>query len=716
MKDKVIKIIDGTEILSCASCHMDTINQKYCNQCRDIPSWRYTANPVQTMSNSYLDAVPSQSFVVASKTGTGKTQIAYDAIQHYYASGKTGKIIWINPLKQIVKEKVDEMSTIFPSKQILELTGDTSEDVGYGSKRNVAMKRADIIITSQEMFDSLTRKPDIYTATDQIGLIVIDEIHGLGDHNRGAKIDGALTRFLLRMKRFEKAPQIVALSATFDNVKDLKSYFDQFVNDTLIITSDFSPIRANVNPYVSVYSRDPIDLITDLVVRHKERAGGIMCMQLSIPGSKKLSERLNMMYGSEFSKVHFSELSREAKNQTIDQFNDGEFKVLCCTPTLLAGVNVACIVIILNLTFFNPNTMEMDVLPATAIRQAAGRVGRLPRFNEGWVEFIAEEKLVEKAQAILKSPNYIQGAIRTALSLILNIEISMQSQTSDILKEWYEHSFSGFSDQHADDNFDTTVQFLVEKGYCENINGTLISTKKGKSIAKNFVDPVFFENCVDVFNNEHNIVNTEELLDVMANLFTRASSPVPWTQGKLKHIQSQLNLDWLKRRGTRYYDWIIVQPKVQWAESLTFTMSRVQKVSEDLALKDMATKLKLLNFCVSNGMIPVPLARIGMRLESLGQYKLGSKYYFYLHCNGVTVDDTNVLNGPTEFKTPESATFYMARDRFVVDTWSSQAVRYQGVAAGLVKFYGKAPEVKESSDDQEASEESGDDDKLPWEV
>jgi replicative superfamily II helicase len=270
MKDKVIQISNGFEVISCGVCHRDTIEKLWCDHCIDVPGWRYTANPIQTMTYELLQADPHASLVVASKTGTGKTQCAYAALEAFFKHSSL-KVCWLNPLKQIVKEKVDELRDVFPSKSVLELTGDTSDDVGFGLKRNISMQRADIIVTSYEMFDSLTRKPDIYTAISDVGLLIIDEIHSLGDSQRGAKLDGAITRFLLRMQRFGKTPQVVSLSATFQNVGDLQRFFEQFIKPYHVITNDFSPIKANVDQEVRWYYRDNIDIFANLVADYKDK-------------------------------------------------------------------------------------------------------------------------------------------------------------------------------------------------------------------------------------------------------------------------------------------------------------------------------------------------------------------------------------------------------------------------------------------------------------
>lgn len=687
MKDQVITISDGSALQSCNVCHQDTIDQKWCNACIDKPEIsKYTMNPVQTHVYNKLKLNPELSFVVASKTGTGKSICAWMAIRKYYESGKSDKIVILQPLKQLVREKITELEELFPGKKILELTGDTSDDVGFGKQRNVAIKNSDIVVTSYEMFDSLTRKPDLYSEADSFSMIIIDEIHSIGDFSRGGKLDGAVTRFLLRQQRLQKKPQIVALSATFDNINDLKEYFQQYVDNFEVITSEFTPIKVNIDPPIYVYHKDVNDLYLKLLEKYINNDGGIMCMMLSIPGCKKLAGEINQTYGEGTAFTHFSEMSKDEKNDTVDKFNAGEFKVLCCTPTLLAGVNVAATTIILNCSFFNPMTMEMAVLPTTAIKQATGRVGRPPRYKEGWVSYIAQAGMQHQVRDMLDAPNTIEGALNHQLPLVLNIEVSLQSQSKELLRNWYEHSFSGYSLKgQSDELFNNTIEFLEKYGYIQLRNDVYISTKKGNSVAKNFVSPVFFENC-EVVLAEYPINSTETMMTMMESLFSSNSSPIPWTEGKKKHIKSLFEFNWMMDKKTGKYDWNSPEPQVQWTQPTLFTMNGVLNVAKELGLVELSNNAKIINYSMKHLVIPYPLVELGLTLDEHGISNHGSRWLLYLKLNNVSVKDGFVF-GPNEFKSPSIAEYNLYMDEFLGVRYNDYRLRYKFAAEGLKKLY-----------------------------
>lgn len=694
MKDKLLTIKNGLQLNSCGVCHDSTIQDGWCANCIDVPGWKYTANPVQTEVYKILQENPKQSFIVASKTGTGKSICAYEAIKQFYNNNTTGKILMLMPLKQLAHEKVDDLNQMFPNKKVLELTGDTTDTVGFGKRRNQMCLDNDMIIMSFEMFDSLTRKPEVYSVMSQISMLVVDEIHSIGDFSRGGKLDGAITRFLLKSNEV----QIVALSATFDNIEDLQKYFDQFLtNEIKIITSEFTPIKVHVDQELHVYNRENLSVFTDLVGKYMHVPGGIMCMQLSIPGCKKLAAAVNSMFGEGTAKVHFSELQKDDKYRTVDEFNEGKFKVLCCTPTLLAGVNVAASAIILNVSFFNPLTMDDAILPPTSIRQAIGRVGRPPRYKEGWVSYVCKEQQADTVREVLQSENTINGALNHALEQVLNIEVSMKTQTFDELVTWYQHTFSGFSLAVSAERFGEALKFLKDHEYVANSQDHYEETKqpgsniltilpKGKACAKYFIDPRFFEDCYMVLNNTA-IDSTEGMMTSMETLFALPTSPFNWNERKSKQLEDYSGFTWMRDEYSNF-DFNRIRPQVQWAEQIQFAMSSIHKASTELKLPEMTTNSELIETCMDEGLIPYPLVRLKLKLEKLGLPHLGSKYILFLHLNGVRVDKDDILTGPDSFRSPQRAVYIMSADDYYNHTFTDVKSRYENAALSLKKYYG----------------------------
>jgi hypothetical protein len=263
--------------------------------------------------------------------------------------------------------------------------------------------------------------------------------------------------------------------------------------------------------------------------------------------------------------------------------------------------------------------------------------------------------------------------------------------------------------------FDTAIEFLVQQGYLERDGAMLSSTKKGTSVAKHFVDPIFMETCIQKLNIEHTITSTESMITYISDLLQSRSSPKPWTQGMQKNMLDNFNFRWLYKQGTRYWDFSLNSPKIQWADSILFTFEAVKSVAEELSLKNIVSKLTIINYSFKHGVIPYQLVKIGLRLKELGLYDLGSKYLLYLNCNGVLIDEKDELNGPTEFKSPGSALFNLNVDQYEAINWSKYPIRYSKPAASLGKYYGKR--VVMSSEESDKTLILNDQEpEWPWDV
>lgn len=89
------------------------------------------------------------------------------------------KTVYIAPLKALVKERLRDWGPRFAKikKSVVELSGDFTPDIE-------CLRKADIIVTTPEKWDGITRSKD-REYTHQVGLIIFDEIHLLGQE-RGA--------------------------------------------------------------------------------------------------------------------------------------------------------------------------------------------------------------------------------------------------------------------------------------------------------------------------------------------------------------------------------------------------------------------------------------------------------------------------------------------------------------------------------------------------
>ncbi len=92
--------------------------------------------------------------MIGAPTGSGKTIMSEFAMMRVFKHSPESKIIYIAPLKALAKERIIDWRRRLQDgslkKTVLELTGDFTPDIK-------ALKKADILITTPEKWDGISR-------------------------------------------------------------------------------------------------------------------------------------------------------------------------------------------------------------------------------------------------------------------------------------------------------------------------------------------------------------------------------------------------------------------------------------------------------------------------------------------------------------------------------------------------------------------------------
>jgi pre-mRNA-splicing helicase BRR2 len=128
------------------------------------------------------------------------------------------KIIYIAPMKALVAEQVGNFSArlAYLGIKVSELTGDRSL-----TKEQISQTQ--IIVTTPEKWDVITRKSTDTSYTNLVRLMIIDEIHLLHD-DRGPVLEALVARTIRRMEQTQDYVRLVGLSATLPNYLDVARF------------------------------------------------------------------------------------------------------------------------------------------------------------------------------------------------------------------------------------------------------------------------------------------------------------------------------------------------------------------------------------------------------------------------------------------------------------------------------------------------------------
>ena len=338
-----------------------------------VPSDILACNPAQ---KELLDAgllTTGFSWVLQMPTGSGKTWLAEQAIEATLKQGY--RAVYLTPLRALANELGARWKSRFARWKVGVYTGET---IGQGRNHPVPFSDANLLILTPERLDACIRAwRSHWSWMPEVELLVVDEIHLLGDRQRGPRLEGTLSR----IRRLNPFLRVLGLSATLGNRAELADWLGGI-------------------EYHSTWRSVPLTWRTRRFRKAEEKPGILLeevsrCLRsggqsLVFVQSRRRAEHL----AAELSRHglnaahHHAGLDAEARGTCEAAFRSGALRVLVSTGTLEMGLNLPVRQVILyDLQAFDGN--EFSPLPVNTVWQRAGRAGRLGLDTEGEVVLLA---------------------------------------------------------------------------------------------------------------------------------------------------------------------------------------------------------------------------------------------------------------------------------------------------------------------------------------
>lgn len=481
-----------------------------------------TPPQAQAISAGLLDG---DNVVVVAPTASGKTLIAELALTHKALQGYKG--IYTLPLKALASEKYAELKKW--SKLGLSIGISTGDYESSGEE----LRRHDIIVTTYERMDSLLRQKPSWLK--DVGVVVIDELHYIGDPERGPIIEMIAARCLRR------GYQIVGLSATIGNPGELASWLK-----AKLVISSWRPVKLVEGGFdrkeyriyfddgrvedVKIFTGNPfIDIALTSTSNGHQVLAFIHNRRLVEDYARKTSEYLKHMLSSdELRKLrllaekildevsvrseaerlasiveggvafHHAGLSPTSRNIIENAFRQKILRIIYATPTLSAGVNLPARRVLVSIKRYEPRIHRMTRIKVLEYKQMAGRAGR-PQYDELGEAIVVDERSARDAfrYYVKRSPEPIYSALNNerslriySLALVASNEVSTLNELIEVFKETlYSKQRKGIVHGIASD-IKRIIYELSEWGMLNVEEDYVEATKLGKITSSTYLDPL----------------------------------------------------------------------------------------------------------------------------------------------------------------------------------------------------------------------------------
>lgn len=469
--------------------------------------------------------------LVTTPTASGKTLIAMMAILKAVEKGR--KAVYLTPLRALASEKYDDLKVL----EKLNLGGNkirvgiATSDYDSSGKE---LAGADVIVLTNEKMDTLFRHNAEWLG--DVGIFVSDEVHLIGDRQRGPTLEMMLTK----IRRHYPQSQVVALSATVANSDEIADWLG-----CELVESDWRPTKLveGVYEYGAAKMSDgskftiessgvssAVDLAIDslngggqalifaetrkrtaslaakaaegvysrLDKTAKELAAGVSADILAKSDDSELTKTLAHLVAKGVA-FHHAGLGPMSRRIVEDSFKKGIIKILSATPTLAAGVNLpARRVVIASILRYDSDYGGSVPISVLEYKQLCGRAGR-PKYDTFGEAVIVSEAGVNAEELyshyVLGSPEPLRSQLSNDSAIrfhLLSAIVSVPGMKKPEIQELFAGSLFARQYRSATVEFKvaSALEYLEQEDLVKSKNDRYMSTEFGKRTSLLYIDPV----------------------------------------------------------------------------------------------------------------------------------------------------------------------------------------------------------------------------------
>ena len=409
--------------------------------------------------------------ILAAPTASGKTEAAFlPAISKSKDLDKSLRILYISPLIALINDQF---------KRITELCKDLSINVtswhsesSVAKKENLIKNPSGILLITPESLEAMmvSDKGRAEILFKDLDFIIVDEIHGFLDSNRGLQLKSLLVRI---QNYTANPPRMLGLSATIgDKNYDLAKCFFINARETNIL---LDRSRNEIEISLDYMEKEEIDI--DIANKILEYSLGKST--LVFPNSREKVEKISYLLKKEAQEKgydirifsHHSSISKlkRIEIETFAKESRRDF-IIVATSTLELGIDIGSVDQVIQVG---------SAASVLSLSQRLGRSGR--RTRKSIIRQIATDKW-DLVQALASLELFKEGKLDKIDGKVKVYDIFAHQVLSTLLEkngllieDFYKlnKDLKSFDDI-SDEEFQILTEFLLEKDFVEEIDGEFI--------------------------------------------------------------------------------------------------------------------------------------------------------------------------------------------------------------------------------------------------